>query len=84
MLWGFGRNSGCRTSGDHPTPKFVIRVAICLGVVSPVLAEPKHAANPPFRVGIRVGRPDRRADADGVAEDAVDAVVTADVSSADS
>jgi len=27
--WGFGRNSGCRASGDHRTPQFVIRVASC-------------------------------------------------------
>jgi hypothetical protein len=27
VLWGFGRNSGCRASGAHHTPQFVIRVA---------------------------------------------------------
>jgi hypothetical protein len=31
VLWGFGRNSDRRASGDHHTPQFVIRVASCFG-----------------------------------------------------
>jgi hypothetical protein len=29
VFWGFGRNSGCRASGDHHTPQFVTCVASC-------------------------------------------------------
>jgi hypothetical protein len=31
VLWGFGRNSGCRASRDHHIPRFVIHVASCFG-----------------------------------------------------
>lgn len=30
VLWGFGRNPGCRASGDHHTRQFVIDVASCV------------------------------------------------------